>query len=220
MALAAKGVTYQRCEVDLGKKTKWHLDINGGFVPVWETPEGDIITESKVIMELIEDAYPKQGYSMLPEDPVKRAQMRVAINLIDPLNAAWYPIYFKKSIDEADVKNLHEKMQKIEDFIAANKKEGSPFAMGTENPTQLDAHLYVHLERINMMKGTVWNDWWVMINFEKFPHIVKMLQGVRARPEFKGILANSKPWAEFVAHIASLGPSVRGHLYLPISNDE
>jgi hypothetical protein len=54
---------------------------------------------------------------MLPEDPVKRAQMRIAINMIDPLNAVWYPIYFKKSIDETDIKNLQDKMQKIEDFI-------------------------------------------------------------------------------------------------------
>jgi glutathione S-transferase len=73
MTLAARNVKYQNCEVDLGKKTPWHVAINGGMVPVWEVPSGDIITESKVLMDYVEDAYPKDGYSTLPEDPVKRA---------------------------------------------------------------------------------------------------------------------------------------------------
>lgn len=151
MALAAKNVTYQRCEVDLGKKTQWHLDINGGLVPVYELPNGEIITESKVVMDFVEEAYPGQGYSLLPEDPVQRAHMRVAVNLVDNFNGAWYPIYMKKGYVEADFKNLQEKLQKIEDFIKTHGKEGSPFAMGTANPTQLDVHLYVHIERLLMI---------------------------------------------------------------------
>ena len=58
LALAAKGVKYERVEVDLGKKTKWHLDINGGLVPILELPNGATICESKVILDYIEDAYP------------------------------------------------------------------------------------------------------------------------------------------------------------------
>ena len=54
MVVAAKGVTYQSCEVDLGKKTQWHIDINGGMVPVFELPNGAIITESKVQMDFLE----------------------------------------------------------------------------------------------------------------------------------------------------------------------
>ena len=110
MALAAKGVKYQRCEVDLGKKTQWHLDINGGMVPVTELPNGSIIIESKVQMDFVEDAYPGQGYSMLPEDPVKRAHMRVAVALVDNVNGAWFPIYMKKAYDEGDFKILREKL--------------------------------------------------------------------------------------------------------------
>lgn len=106
MALAARNVKYQSCEVDLGKKTPWHVSYNGGFVPVWETTKGDIIIESKVVMDYIEDAYPDQGYSMLPTDPVLRAQNRIAYNLVDGLNNAWYPMYFKRSGDEAGFKLL------------------------------------------------------------------------------------------------------------------
>ncbi len=37
IALAAHGVKYQSCEVDMGKLTPWHISINGGAAPVWET---------------------------------------------------------------------------------------------------------------------------------------------------------------------------------------
>ena len=137
IALAARAVKYQDCEVDLGKKTQWHIGYNGGFVPVWETTKGDIIIESKVVMDYIEDAYPEQGYSLLPADPVLRAQNRIAYSLIDGLTGAWYPLYFNRGKDEAGFKLLNEKLQKIEEFIIANNQnpEKSAFAQGTENPT-------------------------------------------------------------------------------------
>ena len=58
MTLAARNVVYQSCEIDLGKKTPWHLAINGGLVPIFELPDGTVLNESKILMEYIEDAYP------------------------------------------------------------------------------------------------------------------------------------------------------------------
>jgi glutathione S-transferase len=108
MALAARNVTYQKCEVDLGNKTAWHISINGGLVPIWELSDGTIITESKVLMDYVEESYPTQGYSLLPADPIKRARMRLGVPLTDAYNAAWYPVYMKKSADEAELKKIRE----------------------------------------------------------------------------------------------------------------
>ena len=35
-ALALKGIPFQEVHVDLNNKSKWHLDLNGGMVPVLE----------------------------------------------------------------------------------------------------------------------------------------------------------------------------------------
>jgi glutathione S-transferase len=35
--------------MDLNQKAQWHLDFNGGMVPVLETPQGDLIKESAII---------------------------------------------------------------------------------------------------------------------------------------------------------------------------
>lgn len=59
--------------MDLGKKTEWHKKINGGSVPMYELPNGAIIYESKILMDYAEEAFPDQGYSMLPKDALKRA---------------------------------------------------------------------------------------------------------------------------------------------------
>jgi len=37
-AFSAKQIEFQECMVDLNNKAKWHLDFNGGLVPVLETP--------------------------------------------------------------------------------------------------------------------------------------------------------------------------------------
>lgn len=34
-ALTAKEIPYQKCMVDLRNKAKWHLDLNGGLIPVF-----------------------------------------------------------------------------------------------------------------------------------------------------------------------------------------
>jgi glutathione S-transferase len=73
LAFAARNHVYQSCEVDLGEKTQWHLDLNGGKVPIYELPDGTLIFESKILMEYAEEAFPDQGYSLLPKSPVERA---------------------------------------------------------------------------------------------------------------------------------------------------
>ena len=58
LALAAKGIQYQNAEIDISVKRPWHVAANGGVVPLIETTDGEIIIESKVIMEYAEEAYP------------------------------------------------------------------------------------------------------------------------------------------------------------------
>ena len=51
LALSFKDVPFQKCNMELDNKAQWHKDINGGLVPILETPKGDIVNESAVIMQ-------------------------------------------------------------------------------------------------------------------------------------------------------------------------
>ena len=49
LALAAKNIPFQMCEMDLEEKAQWHQDANGGLIPILESPDGTLIFESAVI---------------------------------------------------------------------------------------------------------------------------------------------------------------------------
>lgn len=190
-------------------------------MPVWETTDGVILTESKVLMDFVEDAYPSEGYSLLPADPVLRAKMRLGIALTDAYGSAYFPIYMKKQTNEEEAKPVRAATQKIEDFIAANGKEGSPFALGTENPTQVDVHFYAHLVRVQMMEGSAFHDpVYAHIKLDDFPRINKLLAAIRARPEFKGTLANKKAYHDWLNKHAAKPAGERVQLFLPCDNTE
>ena len=70
VSFSARNVKFQRCEINLRDKPKWHMDINGGLVPILELPDGTILLDSKILMDYANEAYPNQGYSILPEDAV------------------------------------------------------------------------------------------------------------------------------------------------------
>lgn len=47
--MSAKQVQFQEVMVDLNNKAQWHKDLNGGMVPVMETPQGTLIPESGIV---------------------------------------------------------------------------------------------------------------------------------------------------------------------------
>ena len=51
LALVAKNIPYQDCQVNLERRTKWHYELNQGFVPILELPTGEVICESAIIMD-------------------------------------------------------------------------------------------------------------------------------------------------------------------------
>jgi glutathione S-transferase len=78
IALAEKGVPFERVDIDLANKPDWFLKISPlGKVPmlVVETGDGDVaLFESNVICEYIEDT--QGGAKLHPQDPLQRAQHR------------------------------------------------------------------------------------------------------------------------------------------------
>jgi glutathione S-transferase len=78
IALTEKGVPFDRIYVDLDDKPDWFLAISPlGKVPLMRVGQ-DVIFESAVILEYLEETQPKPLY---PADPLARAQHRATIEL-------------------------------------------------------------------------------------------------------------------------------------------
>jgi len=77
LALWEKGIPFEERHVDHKNRehlSDWYLKLNpNGVVPTL-TDGDDVIIDSSVILEYLEDMYP--DHEMSPSDPVKRAHMR------------------------------------------------------------------------------------------------------------------------------------------------
>ena len=133
--------------------------------------------------------------------------MRLAIPILEATGQAYFPIFMRKSGTDEEFKNLNSKYEKLEEFLVQNANDKSPFAMATENPTQLDFHIFAHVERMAMMKNSVLHDSiWARLNWDKYPRTLALLKAVRDRPEFRGILANPKPYHQYLEKNAARPP--------------
>lgn len=73
IALAEKGMAFTRRDVDLGAKPDWFLALSPlGKVPLLQV-DGEVIFESAVILEYLEETLP---HPLHPADPLERARHR------------------------------------------------------------------------------------------------------------------------------------------------
>jgi len=80
IALAEKGLAYERVEIDLQQRPDWLYELNAsGRVPVLD--DTFVLPESACIMDYLEDRYPNPP--LLPGDPAERAQAHVLVYRFD-----------------------------------------------------------------------------------------------------------------------------------------
>lgn len=51
LSLRAKQIDFQFCMLDFAFKAQWHMDFNGGTVPILEAPDGTLLKDSQVIAQ-------------------------------------------------------------------------------------------------------------------------------------------------------------------------
>lgn len=83
IALAEKGLEYERVEVDLSNRPDWVKELNppDGRVPILD--DGFVLPESEVVMEYLEERYPDPP--LLPADHAGRARARFLVKRFDDL---------------------------------------------------------------------------------------------------------------------------------------
>ena len=87
IALAEKGVPFERADIDLANKPDWFLKLSPlGKVPLLRVGD-DVIFESAVILEYLEETQPNP---LLPAEPLARARHRAMIEFGSAiLNDIW-----------------------------------------------------------------------------------------------------------------------------------
>jgi glutathione S-transferase len=123
IALAEKGVPFERIDIDLASKPDWFLAISPlGKVPLLRVDD-DVIFESAVILEYLEETQPNPLY---PADPLARARHRGMIELGSAILSDIWGLEIATTYDvaAAKIEALRQKFTRLERDL----REGPWFA--------------------------------------------------------------------------------------------
>lgn len=118
IALKEKGVDFERIDIDLSQKPDWFLDISPlGKVPVLKVGD-DVIFESAVIAEFLEDTV---SPPLHPADPVRRADHRAWIEFAGVVLSDIWAFYTapNEEVFERKRKDLTQRFERLEGKITA-----------------------------------------------------------------------------------------------------
>ncbi len=110
IALAEKGVAFERITIDLAAKPEWFEAISPlGKVPLLRVARPDrddaVLFESAVICEFIEETQP--GTPLHPADPIERARHRAWIEFASSVLSDIYAIETTSDAALFEVKRRH-----------------------------------------------------------------------------------------------------------------
>mmetsp|Transcript_17627 Transcript_17627/g.29773 ORF Transcript_17627/g.29773 Transcript_17627/m.29773 type:complete len:124 (-) Transcript_17627:447-818(-) len=119
--------------MDIQEKAQWHLETNGGFIPVLENTDGQLVHESEVIMNFASQAASQgEGLPLWPHEiesdhlndqervsaALKTAQMKLDMLQFDKLMADFWIAYRARYLDpELNQHFRHSLKEKYEPFF-------------------------------------------------------------------------------------------------------
>jgi glutathione S-transferase len=180
IALAEKGVPFDRKDIDLANKPGWFLKITPlGKVPV--LLDGDQpIFESAVILEYLEETQPNPLH---PKNPLRRAQHRAWIEFgSSVLSDLWIvETSADRAAVEAKIKSMREKFVRLEGEIKGPWFEGAEFSL-------VDAVFAPVFRYFDLIDGLL--DHGI---FEKLPKVAAWRKALMQRPSVKAAVSPDYP---------------------------
>ncbi|XP_006268676.4 glutathione S-transferase omega-1 [Alligator mississippiensis] len=120
LVLKAKGIKHEIININLKNKPDWFFEKNPfGLVPVLETSKGQLIYESPITCDYLDEAYP--GKKLLPEDPYERAYQKMLLEHFSKLTPLAYKHFMaiQNGEDSTALKaEIGEKLGKFEEILA------------------------------------------------------------------------------------------------------
>ncbi|XP_066211294.1 glutathione S-transferase omega-1 [Saccopteryx leptura] len=149
LVLKAKGIRHEVININLKNKPEWFFEKNPvGLVPVLENSQGQLICESVITCEYLDEAYP--GKKLLPGDPYEKACQKMVFELfskVPPLVGN-----FIRNKDKEDCSGLKEEIRKefskLEEVLT-NKK--TTF-FGGNSLSMIDYLIWPWFERLEALE--------------------------------------------------------------------
>jgi len=194
IALEETNLKYTRYEIDLSNKPEWYapkinpaskvpaITYGGPIVPPDEpSPESHKVAESLVLLDFVADL----SHSLLPKDPILRANARFFMNAV---STEFVPAYISVLFSGAPVEKFLTSLKPIQALLPA---EG--FAVGPEF-TIADASIAPFLGRMEISlkndlgpfeEGAALDVWKTFQTDGNYARLRKYLDDIKGRESFK-----------------------------------
>jgi len=181
LALLEKGVAFEEdASCRPSQKEAWIARSPMGKVPILEV-DGTTLTESQVICEYLEDAYPEKP--LYPKDPIARAKVRELVTHIEwhmemVARRLYLQAFFGGTVTD-EVKQAVEKDLSRGVRPLQSRVRFDPFIAG-KDLTLADCVAFVHLPLVSLSTKLVLG----RDMLEGLPQIKDYIKMLRARPAF------------------------------------
>lgn len=152
LVLLEKGIEHEEDASCTPKQSEDYLARSPmGKVPFLELEGGVRLTESQVICEYLEEAYPQKP--LLPRDPLQRAKVRELVTHMElylelPVRRTYGFVFFGRPVDEAVKQAVEKDLAKgVRAFKALARFD--PYLAGPEL-TLADCAAFVHLPLVSL----------------------------------------------------------------------
>ncbi|KAL4625032.1 glutathione S-transferase omega-1 [Arapaima gigas] len=147
LVLNAKGVRYDVININLKNKPNWFLEKNPlGTVPVLENDCGQLICESPIVCEYLDELYSEK--KLYPTDPFEKAQQKMLLEEFSKVVPFFYKVPTGKSKGEntaAVEQELKEKLEKLNKILVDKKTK----FFGGNIVTMIDYFIWPWFERLD-----------------------------------------------------------------------
>ena len=202
MQLEEKRIPYRVEKINMrcyGKKSRaYQRLVPSGMLPALEL-DGDLVLESDVIMNRIEEAFP--GYrSLVPSDPALHVLAQKLLKLERYLFSAWCGWLCRSGSEARNESQFIEALDEVE--RALTLVQPGPFFLGA-NVMLVDCVFIPFLERMSASllyyKGLR-----IKGHGSPWPNITRWFEALEARPSYQGIRS------DWHTHIHDLPPQLGG----------
>jgi glutathione S-transferase len=181
ITLAEKGVAFERVNIDLDNKPDWFKAISPlGKVPLLRVGD-DVLFESSVIVEYLEETQPKPLH---PKDPLARAKHRAWMEFGSSiLGDLWiYETTKDQAAFDAKIKAMREKFERLEGMLGPG-----PYFAGPDFSVvdAVFAPVFRYFETFEQIKASG--------IFEELPKVVAWREALSARPSVIGAVGSDYP---------------------------
>ncbi|KAG7513169.1 glutathione S-transferase omega-1 [Solea senegalensis] len=146
LVLNAKGIKHETININLKDKPEWFLAKNPlGLVPTLETSAGEVIYESPITCDYLDEVYPEK--KLLPSSPYEKAQQKMMLEHFSKVVPYLYtiPLGRRKGEDVSRLEaELKEKLAKFDQDLVDKKTK----FFGGNSITMIDYMMYPFMERM------------------------------------------------------------------------